>query len=153
MKNRPNKALTFFLSFCPGVGHLYLGAMTRGLQFMILFFGAWALIDFSSIGIFNFCIPIIWFYSLFDALQLADQEIIEDRPLVEWKHLTGHWLGPILIALGGILIIDDIMPRVWNKIFADINFSWTSFRSLAMALALIIIGMLLLRGKRVRKND
>ena len=153
MKKRPSKTLTFFLSFCPGVGHLYLGAMTRGLQFMILFFGAWALIDFSSIGIFSFCMPIIWFYSLFDSLQLADQEIIEDRPLVEWKGLTGYWGGFVLIALGGILIIDQVIPRVWNRLFAAVDFPWISFRSLAMALVLIIIGLLLLRGRKVQKND
>lgn len=153
MKKRPSKALTFFLSFCPGVGHLYLGAMTRGLQFLIAFFGTWALINSISIDVLYFCIPIIWFYSLFDALQLADQEVIEDRPLVEWRHLIGYRGGYILIALGCILIMDDIMPWVWFECFDGVNVSWRSIRTLVMAVALIIAGVILLRGKKVEKHD
>lgn len=152
MKKRRSKTLTFFLSFCPGVGHLYLGAMTRGLQFLILFFGLWALIDLHSLRILSFAIPIVWFYALFDALQLADQEVIEDKPLTGGKYSSSKWFGPCLIVLGALLLMEDILPRLWHKIFASTNIPWSSFSTLVLALALIIAGILLLRGKKV-KND
>jgi hypothetical protein len=150
MKKRPSKTLTFFLSLCPGVGHLYLGAMTRGLQFLILFFGLWALINLFSLGVFGFGFPIVWFYSLFDALQLADQEVIEDKPLITGMNSTRKWFGPSLIVLGALLLMEDILPNLWRKIFVSTILPWENFSTLVLALVLIIVGILLLRGKKVK---
>jgi len=149
MKNRPSKALTFFLSFCTGVGHLYLGAMSRGLQFLLLFFGSIALTGFLPLRIFPFWIPVIWFYGLFDSLQLADKEIIEDKPIVEWKYLSGRRTGFILIALGLLLVVDNTLPALWNMYFSNIFLGWVSFRTLLMAIVLIVSGIFMLRGKKV----
>lgn len=153
MKYKPSKALTFFLSFCTGVGHLYLGAMNRGLQFLILFFGSFAMIGFLPLRMFPFWIPIIWFYGLFDALQLADQEEILDKPLLEWKHLRGHWAGFIFIALGLLMIIDNTLPALWNAYLSDIFLGWVSIRTLIMALFLIVIGIFMLKGRRVHNDE
>lgn len=153
MNRRPSKGLTFFLSFCTGVGHLYLGAMTRGLQFLLLFFGSFALSGFLPLGIFPFWIPIIWFYGLFDALQLADQDPIQDKPLLEWRYLQGRWTGFILIALGLLLVVDDILPSLWDIYFREISLGWLSFRTVLMAVILIIAGIILLRGKKVKQHD
>ncbi len=146
MKNRPSKALTFFLSFCPGVGHLYLGAMTRGLQFLLLFFGVIALMSNLRLDIVGYGLPVIWFYGLFDSLQLADQETIVDKPLVEW---TCRWTGFILIAIGLLLLINDILPSVWHAYFRNI-FGYYDIRTLLMAVVLIVAGFLLLRGRRAK---
>lgn len=153
MKKRPSKTLTFFLSFCPGVGHLYLGAMTRGLQFLLLFFGTIALIDFFQFVMFWFWIPVIWFYGLFDALQLADKETIEDKPLVEWQLIKGRWVGYILIAMGLLLLVDNALPSLWNAFFSHIFImGWFSFRTFLIALVLIIAGIFVLRGSKVKQN-
>jgi len=150
---RPSKALTFFLSFCPGVGHLYLGAMTRGLQFLIIFFGSISLIGSLPLRIIPFSLPIIWFYCLFDALQIADLEKPEDKPLVEWGHFTKnmHWVGLALIGLGLLMIIDNLLPQLWDTFFGQFN--WGSVRTLVMALFFIIVGAVMLRGKKVHKRD
>src|SRR5690554_3736087 len=150
MKKRPSKGLTFLFSCCTGVGHLYLGAMTRGLQFLLIFFGSIAAIDIFYLNIFPFWIPVIWFYGMFDALQLADQETIEDKPLVDWRQLTGARMGYGLIGLGLFLIVDDVLPRVWNTFFSQFLTGWVSFRSLLMAGLLTGFGIVLLRGKRVK---
>lgn len=149
MQNKPNKTLTFFLSFCPGVGHLYLGAMNRGLQFLLLFFGSFALRGFLSLGIYAFWVPVIWFYALFDALQLADKGTIVDKPLVEWEHLRGRRAGLILIALGLLLVMDNTLPVLWRTFYIHLSLSWLSFRTLLIAVILIIAGIFMLRGKKV----
>ncbi|MGI6364792.1 MAG: hypothetical protein ACOX2G_03455 [Bacillota bacterium] len=151
MNKKPSKALTFFLSFCPGVGHLYLGAMTRGLQFLILFFGNLALIDLIRLPLIPYGLPIIWFYGLFDALQLADQQPLVDKPLVEWGQMRGPWTGLILIGLGLLLIVDEIVPSLWNRFLREI-LGYYDIRTLLMAVFLIIAGFLLLRGKRVKRD-
>lgn len=152
MAKKPSKALTFFLSMCTGVGHLYLGAMTRGIQFMVVFLGSIALVDYFPMRIFPFWIPIIWFYGLFDALQLADQENREDKPLVEWKFLSGKRWGYILIGLGLLLMVDVILPSIWYTFLDKLFMDWYNFRTLLIAVILIIVGIFLLRGKKVKKS-
>jgi hypothetical protein len=154
---KPSKFITFILSIIPGVGHLYLGAMNRGLQFLILFFSSVFLLDFLSFRIIPFWLPIVWFYGLFDALQLADQAIlyaeVQDKPLVEWSHIKvkQHWLGWGLLGLGVLLLMDNVLPRIWNALFSHIH--WFSFRPLLTALLLIGAGIYLLRGKKVQNHD
>ncbi|HOC06658.1 MAG TPA: hypothetical protein PKN71_04980 [Bacillota bacterium] len=152
MKKRPSKTLTFFLSFCPGVGHLYMGAMTRGLQFLILFFGLWAAIDIFSLRVFSFAMPVLWFYAFFDALQLADQEVILDKSLFGGKLSSSKWLGPCLIVLGALFLMENSLPVLWRRVIAEADFPWSSVRTFVLALALIIAGIILLKGRRV-KND
>lgn len=69
------------LSFLfPGLGHFYAGAMQRGLFFMLLFVGAIVgVVFFAESGIvplivlISIMIPVVFFYSLFDALQTTDR--------------------------------------------------------------------------------
>jgi hypothetical protein len=67
---RKSAFLTFILSWLPGLGHLYLGLNKRGLQFMTAFFACIILIPLLPF-VFPFVLAILWFYSLFDALQKA----------------------------------------------------------------------------------
>ncbi|MFB9277740.1 hypothetical protein [Cohnella cellulosilytica] len=70
--------------FIPGTGHMYLGLMVKGVVLMmLLFLDITALIQAGlngntlSIALLAFLIPIIYFYSLFDAIQRTDA--INDR--------------------------------------------------------------------------
>ncbi|MGI6329031.1 MAG: hypothetical protein ACOX1I_08885 [Dethiobacteria bacterium] len=151
---KPSFILTLFLSFVPGVGHLYLGAMNRGLQFMILFFGSIFLVDFLRLG-FPFWLPIIWFYGLFDALQKTRDytlygEIV-DEPLIKWEALRVKqpWLGWGLIVLGAYLLADRHLGRLWSLYF---DTGWYDFRSLLTAVLLIALGVFILRGKKVKNS-
>ncbi len=153
--SNPSKTLTFFLSFVPGVGHLYLGAKNRGLQFLILFFGSIFLLDFLRLGLFPFWLPIVWFYSLFDALQKADEIVLSgvvvDEPLVKWDVLKKNnaWYGWGLIVFGAYLLLDRHLPRLWSMYF---HINWYDFRSFVTAVLLIAVGVLILRGKKVKNN-
>lgn len=86
---------TTVLSIVPGLGHFQLGLMNRGLTFLASFFGLGAMILFATLLsgrevfiVFLIVLPVIWMYSLFDAMnqlnkkrkgeELIDQSILED---------------------------------------------------------------------------
>lgn len=149
MSRRPSKGLTFFLSFCTGVGHLYLGAMNRGLQFLILFLGTISLAQHFHMGFLAFLIPVIWFYGLFDAMQLANRENIVDIPLVRWECLKGPWTGYALIGIGVVFLANEILPSYLSSFLGG----WRNVQTLFIALVLIVVGIFLLWGKKVNEND
>ena len=95
------------------------GRHDQGLQFLILFFGNLALIDLIRLPLIPYGLPIIWFYGLFDALQLADQQPLVDKPLVnEGRYGAMDRLN--LIGLGLLLIVDEIVPSLWNRFLREI---------------------------------
>lgn len=93
----PEKFYTILLSFVPGLGHFQLGLMQRGLSFLIAFFGLITMLFFvtgitheSGFLLFLGLLPIIWLYSMFDAVQLVHRkqagELLVDRTLFdEWE--------------------------------------------------------------------
>lgn len=93
-QNQQEKTRTILLSFLPGLGHMSLGLMQRGVTFLISFIGLFAIIVFLSVVtgkavilIFLLALPIVWIYSMFDAIQHmhAKQrgERLEDKPIFE----------------------------------------------------------------------
>ena len=81
---KKNRFLTFLFSIIPGVGHMYLGYMKRGVEFMTMFavsaYLSFLFISFSRgngiefIGvIFLIILPIIWFYQMFDSMHIISQ--------------------------------------------------------------------------------
>ncbi|MBD2871623.1 hypothetical protein [Paenibacillus arenilitoris] len=88
------KTRTILLSFLPGLGHMSLGLMQRGITLLISFIGLFAIVVFLSIAtgsgallIFLLALPVIWIYGMFDAISLqhAKQrgETIVDRAIFE----------------------------------------------------------------------
>ena len=63
--------LACLFSIVPVPGHMYLGYQQEGLELMTLFF---FLIDWMRI-LFMFVIPVIWFFSMFDALSKAGERL------------------------------------------------------------------------------
>jgi hypothetical protein len=85
---------TILLSFIPGLGHLQLGLMQRGLSFLVSFFGLATIMVFvtgitnqSVFLLFLGVLPIIWLYCMFDAVQQIHRkqagETLVDRTLFE----------------------------------------------------------------------
>ncbi|MCL2775891.1 MAG: hypothetical protein FWD71_21480 [Oscillospiraceae bacterium] len=82
---KKNRFLTVIFSIIPGCGHMYLGYLKKGLEFMTMFmffaflgwFFAGALYygyGTSAIGVFFLLfLPIIWFYQMFDAMYSISQ--------------------------------------------------------------------------------
>ncbi|MCM3126608.1 MULTISPECIES: multi-tm2 domain protein [unclassified Paenibacillus] len=85
---------TILLSFVPGLGHLHLGLLQRGLSFLIGFFGLGIMLFFVTaitrqeiFLLFLLLLPIMWLYCMFDAVQHVNRkqagEILEDKTLFE----------------------------------------------------------------------
>ncbi|MFC4778958.1 hypothetical protein ACFO9Q_19360 [Paenibacillus sp. GCM10023252] len=93
-EHQREKSQTILLSIIPGLGHMALGLMQRGLTFLITFIGLFAIIVFvASIThtevflIFLFILPVVWIYSMFDAIQQVHRkqrgEEMNDRAMFE----------------------------------------------------------------------
>ncbi|MGE5483457.1 MAG: hypothetical protein ACM3X4_00390 [Ignavibacteriales bacterium] len=96
----------------PGAGQMYLGWQSRGLQIMLMFFLCMSLVDWLHLSIFMFLLPVIWFYSFFDTMQLASGNA--DCPpggsgLLEWVAQKQRWVGLGLIALGCVVLFDRVI--------------------------------------------
>lgn len=115
------KFLAFLLSLIPGGGYFYLGLMKRGLQAMVIFFGAFFVSQMANMDFLAaFVTPIMIFYSVFDTQQLLNRmnagEIVEDRELFDW----GSWqsrhnlIGGALIVLGLLALMNSLAPYLFD---------------------------------------
>lgn len=80
---RKSKFAAALLALCiPGTGHFYLGQMQRGIMVMLaIILDIFAIVQLSVsvnasiplITLFSLLLPVIYFYNIFDALQLTDR--------------------------------------------------------------------------------
>ena len=56
-----------------------------------------------------FLLPLIWFYSFFDALQLVDGTKEAKDEDIELSKIKPEWVGTGLIAIGLIIIVERIL--------------------------------------------
>ena len=88
------KTKTILLSIIPGLGHMSIGLMQRGITLMLAFIGLFTIIIFISfvmstsvLLIFLLVLPVIWIYSMFDVVsQLSAKqrgEMLEDRSIFD----------------------------------------------------------------------
>ncbi|MCA1030199.1 hypothetical protein LCL95_04000 [Bacillus timonensis] len=142
-----SRVATFFLSFLPGLGHMYIGLTNRGIQVLIAFLGTIFITD--TLDIFEFLTPIIWFISLFDALQqhrnIKDTGIVVDQPLIEWGEVKNkkQLIGWGLIILGVFYSLDRISIYFIGWEVFDV------IRNIFLGLVLVYVGYRLVIGKNV----
>ncbi|NLX92007.1 MAG: hypothetical protein GXZ07_10590 [Firmicutes bacterium] len=119
LRDQNRKIITCLLSVIPGAGHMYLGYQKLGLELMTLFFFSFFFIDWLRIELFMFIIPVIWFYSMFDALHKASERGTpaegDNLSLLELiGENSNRWsgsklLGYGLILIGALLLFDRII--------------------------------------------
>lgn len=114
---RRNAFLTFIFSTIPGLGHVYQGFTNKGYQLLLTFFGFITLsVQFSPIADYLvFVLPLLFFYSVFDAQHLR-RKVVSGLPVDPTQGFIGgknhmELLAMILIALGGLEVIDQIGTR------------------------------------------
>lgn len=86
--------------FVPGTGHFYLGQMVKGIGVMLLLamnivsivFAVEQLNNVLAIVLLSLLLPIIYFYSLFDAIQSTDV-VNERRYHSAWQAYTAPTFG------------------------------------------------------------
>lgn len=143
MEEYNRKAITMILSILPGAGHMYLRLPKKGLTFMSIFCFAVFFMGWLNISLFLFILPVIWFYSFFDAFHLVDDENACDEeftlPLLKINH---KWIGWGLIILGIFVILERIIyPLIPWEIQRYVQTS-------IVAIILILGGIKLLKGTK-----
>jgi hypothetical protein len=121
---RKSKPIAVLLAVFPGAGHLYLGLQQRGLQLMAAFLLSIYLMDALQLSLFLYLIPIIWFYSLFDAMQMVSKpegEELKDMPLIKGLMHHQRWVGIALMAIGAYYLLDSAIFGFIHEVFPELS--------------------------------
>lgn len=148
------KIIAIALSTIPGAGHMYLGLLKQGAQLMTAFFLVMFVTDWLQMSLLSFILPVIWFYSVFDAYHLLEEETDglqpDESPLFDWFKNHPGWVGWGLIILGGIVMLQRVVaPIMVTLLSAEArNFVETA----VVALILIAGGVFMLAGNKTTKK-
>lgn len=161
-QGKKSKTLATVLSIFPGAGHLYLGLQRRGIQLMAAFLFAIYILDVLRLSLFLFLIPIIWFYSFFDALQKVSkhgEEELEDIPVISYIVNHQKWFGIGLLALGLYYLFDSmLLPLLADSIRVNFGINiydiyYNYFQVSIICILLIGGGLKLIFGSKGRKES
>ncbi|MFD0680674.1 MULTISPECIES: hypothetical protein [unclassified Paenibacillus] len=157
---KKNKMIATFLSIVPGAGHMYLGLQKRGLQLMAAFLFCIYIMDVLRLSFFLFLIPILWFYSFFDALQQISrqdrEEELKDTPFVDWLVNHQKWVGIVLLGLGLYYLMDEVVLTALDRLFPKERISMLFhqyFQTFVVSVILIGGGLRLLLGSKRKKDE
>ncbi|MEK5398222.1 hypothetical protein [Paenibacillus sp. FSL K6-2859] len=157
-EGRRSKVLATLLSAFPGAGQMYLGLQKRGLQLMLLFLGSIYVMDLLRLTLLFFLIPVIWFYSLFDGLQLVSRhgrEPLQDKPVIEGFLNHQGWLGAALLCLGLYYIVVNVAVPALDIRFPEWHLEYIVneyFRTIIVSVLLIGGGLKLMAGSKNNKG-
>lgn len=122
-----SKSIVSALSIIPGMAHLYLGLMKRGLQFLIIFFGI-IFLSYELLGSLFFFTPVVVIYAFFDVHNfyniLAVDEDIYDVPLFLKSEINNyqHIIGWMLIIVGLLSIMKIVISFLPYSVAVNIPF-------------------------------
>ncbi len=149
------KIITLALSIVPGAGHMYLGYQKKGLTLMGMFFFTIFFMGWLNLSFLLFLLPLIWFYSFFDAFHTINGSKQEEvnlynlLPSIKQEHI-----GWGLIILGIIVGLQKIFIPIGVEILDSIfgsrlvyqlgNYIQTGL----VAFILIFVGMKMLRKRK-----
>ena len=154
--DRKSPVLAGFLSFFPGLGHLYLGLYPRAFAVGGAFILGIMMTSHGGPGeFFGPLVAFVWFFGIIDAVrqakainrgQLAEAGFAGDQQLKRAAAGTGAltW-GVILVGLGALLLIDR---------YFDID--WSFMSEWGGPAAFILLGLVLIVShvrKRRRENE
>ncbi|UKS26054.1 hypothetical protein LOZ80_31625 [Paenibacillus sp. HWE-109] len=141
---RKNRTLATIIAIFPGAAHLYLSMNKRGIQLMAIFLFSIYVLDVLRLSLFLFLIPILWFFSFFDALQSItkyENGTLVDKPIIE--NWTAHHrsIGFVLILMGGYYVFKEIVTQFIYQLFPHSNYMyWFNSFGQTLIVALILIG-------------
>ena len=156
---RKSRFFGILCSFIPGAAHMYLGLKRQGIQLMALFFFPMIISDLLGISIFFFILPIVWFYSFFDALRkLNGEESLEDHDIlpIRWVSDRDFNIGQNKVIAYGLIGLGAIM--IFNRIALPIIGSYLPWyvrnyiQTGLVAILFIFGGLKLLAGSKMEKG-
>lgn len=167
-----NGILTFFFAFIPGAGQMYQGYMKRGLSLVSLF--CLCILAAVIITPLVALLPIVWMYSFFDTFNLRaqmgqgtapeDDYLVHIESDVQLKKLMSksHTLvGWVLVVMGVYMLYDSFLMSwlrnlLWRfKDSTGLQAVYGFFKNLptlAVCVALIVVGVSLVRGPKAEKK-
>ena len=169
-KTKRNKFITFIFSLLPGGAEMYMGFMKMGASLLAIFLLGFLFIVYMQLeDVFIVVEALIWIIGFFHARNMAkltqeELELVEDKAI--WEDMLG--VEDVKISnsklaklFGGILIVAGILS-LWDRVnwylgrFAEVyiggwaeNFVYNMPR-IAVAIALIVVGIMLIKGKKAR---
>ncbi|WP_058300325.1 hypothetical protein [Gorillibacterium timonense] len=148
MKKKSVAASVLFSMMIPGLGHMYLGLMKRGMSYMIglvlnIFLISMISTNGEDLSIYTplmilvcLCIPVLYFYCIFDGVHRA--RMINSRGEdALWTYTMDELpvqppiIGGGLVVIGGLLLLSQTAPVLMNTIVRDYG---------GTAIALLLIG-------------
>ncbi|MEW9702369.1 hypothetical protein [Paenibacillus sp. SI8] len=142
---RKNRTLATIIAIFPGAAHLYLNMTKRGIQLMAFFLFSVYVLDVLRLSLFFFLIPILWFFSFFDALQHINKYengTLVDKPLIENWASYHRVIGVILIVLGGYYVFKEVVVQFLSRFFPHSNYVyWINNIGQTAIVAVILIGV------------
>ena len=176
---RKSSFFTFCCAFFPGAGQMYLGMMKKGAAIMLTFFGLVSIASFLHLEFLLFLLPVIWFYSFFETLNVkwlsAEQrQELDDKfcadLLCKTKFSKG-WIQTLkskhsLLAGGGLIVIGiyllfstlvhPVLRTILDWYGIDLWLLERLIRSiptLVISIAIIALGIHLVRGKKTPYSE
>ena len=168
---KKSRFFTFLFAFCPGAAEMYTGFMRMGSSLMAMFMALVALALLGESEIFVCASILVYVYAFFHARNIANTdsaefEMIEDKYI--WEEFTGKstftvksaalrkWGAGILIFLGATLlyeywmdvVLEFIPERCWEEFYQIFR----SIPATIFAIALIVVGAILIKGKKVEMD-
>lgn len=173
---KKNKFLTVLFAIHPGVSQMYQGLMKKGISMMIIFYGIIAAAATLYLPIIAIAIPILWFYSFFDAINRINYTVdelkaVEDKffmldidtngsktiKLFKNKHLFIGW-GLLIVGIYVILNITifsdyDLMNRIFGEnatyYLREIKYM---IPQMIIPIVCLVIGIKLIMGGKNKKS-
>ncbi|HSH35093.1 MAG TPA: hypothetical protein VK998_02420, partial [Schnuerera sp.] len=139
LKQSNKKTITMALSVIPGAGHMYLGYQKKGLAIMGAFFFTIFFMGWLGLSLFLFVLPLIWFYSFFDALHsFSEDDGIKKEDKFVLPNIKSQWIGWGLISIGILIVIERILyPLIPGEIRNYIQTSIVSIIFIAGGIKLL----------------
>ncbi len=177
---KKNRFLTVVFSCIPGAGHMYLGYMKRGLQYLTLFclsigfvvMTGWTRLDFLVVFPIA-AMAVVWLYAMFDSMHsltrmrrdgvLFPEDDVFSLPLFKKPTLQRKyhkWIAVGLIVFGVLIFVNStLLPalnRIDNQMMHEVAFFLSSYLApTLLALALLFFGFRLLvaSGRKPKEDD
>ncbi|MDF2802107.1 MAG: hypothetical protein K0S61_2010 [Anaerocolumna sp.] len=128
MKQKKSKFFTFIFSVMFGAGQMYMGFMKQGLSIMGCAMGIIAIGVTTQLGIIYLVLPLLWFYSFFDAINkfaVPDEEFLklEDNSILPFELNTQRikdvidkyqlYIGGGFIFLGICILNNNVLSYIF----------------------------------------
>lgn len=167
MTRKGKRFWRFLFSLMPGAGEMYMGFMKRGVSTMLVFLGIFCVSTVTNIAEGLVLLPVIWCYSFFTVLNLAElpeEEFYQQEDhyillntaelprIADLERGKVKFIAAALVIVGAFVAMDSLWEMAWAMMP---EWLWDlasplhrGIPKVVIALLLIAFGVYLIRGKK-----